>query len=146
MALSLFSDPFFTSPFGALVDFDLPKSYKDDMRAVLNMKSSVDVIEKPDSYVFHADLPGMRKEDVKVQLKEGRMLSISGERNREEVEENEKYHLVERSSGRFERMFKLPQNADISKIGAKCVDGVLTITVPKRPQEERPKTTDIAIM
>eukprot|EP00899_Mesostigma_viride_P017725 jgi/Mesvir1/25954/Mv20946-RA.1 len=133
-------------PFGALVNFDLPKSYQDDMKALLNMKSAVDVIEKPDSYIFHADLPGMRKEDVKVQLKEGRMLSISGERSREEVKEDEKYHLVERSSGRFERMFRLPQNADTSKIGAKCVDGVLTITVPKLPPAERAKTTDIAIM
>eukprot|EP00899_Mesostigma_viride_P000968 jgi/Mesvir1/10872/Mv14211-RA.1 len=146
MALSLFNDPFFTSPFGSLINVDLPKSYKEDMKALLNMKSAVDVLEKPDSYIFHADLPGMRKEDVKVQLKEGRMLSISGERNREDVKDNEKYHLVERSSGRFERLFKLPQNADTSKIGAKCVDGVLTITVPKLPQEKQAKTTDIAIM
>eukprot|EP00899_Mesostigma_viride_P021806 jgi/Mesvir1/29627/Mv21479-RA.1 len=151
MALSLFNEPFLfesfpraMQPFGALVGFDLPKVYPDDMKAM--MKSTVDVVEKPDSYVFYADLPGMKKEDVKVQLKEGRVLSISGERNREEVKDNEKYHLVERSSGRFERLFKLPVNADVHKIGAKCVDGVLVISVPKKPAEEQVPPKEIAIM
>eukprot|EP00899_Mesostigma_viride_P009453 jgi/Mesvir1/18509/Mv14017-RA.1 len=149
MALSMFNDPFFFGssrfPLGVVpAHVDLPETYKDDMKALLNMKSSVDVIEKPDAYVFHADLPGMKKEDVKVQLKDGRMLSISGERTREEVKENEKNHLVERSSGRFERLFKLPQNVDPSKIAAKCADGVLTITIPKKAVEH--ETTDIKVM
>eukprot|EP00899_Mesostigma_viride_P009452 jgi/Mesvir1/18508/Mv14016-RA.1 len=127
-----------------MVTMDLPRGYTDqDVRAM--MKSSVDVIEKPDSYVFHVDLPGMKKEDVRVQLKDGRSLSIVGERNREQIKDNEKYHLAERSSGRFERIFKLPPNADTGKIGAKCADGVLTITVPKRPPEEQMKTAEIAI-
>eukprot|EP00899_Mesostigma_viride_P012380 jgi/Mesvir1/21142/Mv14190-RA.1 len=116
----------------------------DEGRISRTLRTAVDVIEKPDAYMFKADLPGMRKEDVRVRL-DGRMLSISGERARERIEDNERFHLVERTSGRFERQFKLPQNADLEKIQAKCEEGVLTVHVPKRAMEERPKAADIFI-
>eukprot|EP00898_Chlorokybus_atmophyticus_P007356 jgi/Chlat1/7621/Chrsp64S07160 len=105
--------------------------------------ASVDVVETKDAFEFHADVPGMKKEDIKVQVLEGRVLSISGERKQEEKKEGDNYHRVERSYGSFERAFKLPENTDPSKVTAKHENGVLTITVQKR--QEEPKTTAINI-
>eukprot|EP00898_Chlorokybus_atmophyticus_P007368 jgi/Chlat1/7632/Chrsp64S07110 len=106
--------------------------------------ASVDVVEKKDAFEFRADVPGMNKEDIKVQVLEGRVLSISGERKKEEKKEGDNWHRMERNYGRFERAFKLPQNTDPSKVTAKHENGVLTVSVQKH-QEEPPKTTDIAI-
>eukprot|EP00898_Chlorokybus_atmophyticus_P007351 jgi/Chlat1/7617/Chrsp64S07099 len=106
--------------------------------------ASVDVVEKKDAFEFHADVPGMNKEDIKVQVLDGRVLSISGERKQEEKKEGDNWHRVERSYGRFERSFRLPQNTDPSKITAKHENGVLTISVQKR-REDPPKTTEVTI-
>eukprot|EP00899_Mesostigma_viride_P018135 jgi/Mesvir1/26322/Mv22502-RA.1 len=156
MAMSLFGDPFFSTalnlPQATFPTFaEWPTTFARDMdwplgetRTMRNLKAAVDVIERPDSYIFRADMPGMKKENVRVHL-DGRTLSIGGERTREEVREDERFHLVERTLGRFERQFKLPPNADVDKIDARCEDGVLTVHVPKRPGEELPKAADIAV-
>ncbi|KAJ4790217.1 18.2 kDa class I heat shock protein [Rhynchospora pubera] len=83
-------------------------------------------------HVFKADLPGVKKEEVKVEVEEGNVLKISGERSREKEEKNDKWHRVERSSGRFLRSFRLPENAKVDQVKAAMENGVLTVTVPKQ--------------
>ena len=68
---------------------------------------------------------------MKVEVEEGRMLQISGERSKEQEEKNDKWHRVERSSGRFLRRFRLLENAKIDEVKACMENGVLTVMVPK---------------
>ncbi|XP_073017517.1 18.2 kDa class I heat shock protein-like [Primulina eburnea] len=91
----------------------------------------VDWKETPEAHVFKADLPGLNKEEVKVEVEEGGVLKISGERSREKEEKNDKWHRVERSSGKFLRRFRLPEGAKVEGIKAAMENGVLTVTVPK---------------
>ncbi|KAM7276600.1 hypothetical protein ACFE04_018466 [Oxalis oulophora] len=87
--------------------------------------------ETPEAHVIKADLPGLKKEEVKVEVEDGRVLQISGERSRENEEKNDKWHRVERCSGKFMRRFGLPDNVKIDQVKATMENGVLTITVPK---------------
>ena len=94
-------------------------------------RASVDWKETPAAHVFKADVPGLKKEEVKVEIEEGRVLRISGARNRETEERTDTWHRVERSSGRFLRRFRLPENARVDQVRASMENGVLTVTVPK---------------
>ena len=104
----------------------------------------IDWKETPQAHVFKADLPGLKKEEVKVEVEEGRVLQISGERSKEQEEKNEKWHRVERSSGKFLRRFRLPDNAKIDEVKACMENGVLTVTVPKE-EEKKPEVKPIEI-
>ncbi|RYR46268.1 hypothetical protein Ahy_A07g032010 isoform C [Arachis hypogaea] len=92
----------------------------------------VDWKETPEAHVFNVDLPGLKKEEVKVEVEDGRVLQISGERSRE------------RSTGKFMRRFRLPENANMDEIRAAMENGVLTITVPK-VEEKKPEIKSIQI-
>lgn len=94
--------------------------------------------------MFKADVPGLKKEEVKVEAEEGRILQISGERSKEKEEKNDKFHRVERSSGKFMRRFRLPENAKMDQIKASMENGVLTVTVPKE-EEKKPEVKAIDI-
>ncbi|GJV44873.1 ATP-dependent DNA helicase PIF1-like protein [Tanacetum coccineum] len=105
----------------------------------------IDWKETPEGHVFKADLPGLKKEEVKVEVEEGRVLQISGERSRENEEKNDKWHRLERSSGKFMRRFRLPENAKMDQIKATMENGVLTVTVPKvEDKKKEVKAIDIA--
>ncbi|KAK1298783.1 17.5 kDa class I heat shock protein [Acorus calamus] len=91
----------------------------------------IDWKETPEAQVFKADLPGLKKEEVKVEVEEGRVLQISGERSREKEEKIDTWHQVERSSGRFFRRFRLSEGAKVEQVKAAMENGVLTVTVPK---------------
>jgi len=90
----------------------------------------VDWKETEKEHVFKADMPGLKKEEIHVNV-EGRALSINGERIKEEAQKTDTWHWAERSSGQFMRKFKLPENADLDHVTAKVEDGVLTVGVPK---------------
>ena len=91
----------------------------------------VDIIEDDHEYLFKADLPEMKKDDVKVTI-EDRVLYISGERKTEKEEKKRKFHRLERFFGTFERTFTVPEDADTTKIVAEFHDGVLWIRLSKR--------------
>ena len=74
---------------------------------------------------------GLSKEEVKVQVEQGRVLQISGERKKEETKSSDRWHRVERSHRSFLRRFKLPENTKVEEVKAAMENGVLTVTVPK---------------
>ncbi|CAL1400494.1 unnamed protein product [Linum trigynum] len=104
----------------------------------------IDWKETPEAHIFNADLPGVKKEEVKVEVEDGRILQISGERSKEQEEKNDKWHRVERSSGKFMRRFRLPENAKLDQVKASLENGVLTVTVPKQ-EEKKPEVKSIDI-
>ncbi|CAH1435887.1 unnamed protein product [Lactuca virosa] len=120
---------------------NLPESSR-ETAAIANAR--IDWKETPEAHVFKADLPGLKKEEVKVEVEEGRVLQISGERSKEHEEKNDKWHRVERSSGKFLRRFRLPENAKTEEVKASMENGVLTVTVPKA-EEKKPEVKSIDI-
>ncbi|KAL1196117.1 17.6 kDa class I heat shock protein 3 [Cardamine amara subsp. amara] len=113
-----------------------------DVAAFTNAK--VDWRETPETHVFKADLPGLKKEEVKVEVEDRNILQISGERSSENEEKSDKWHRVERSSGKFIRRFRLPENAKMEEVKACMENGVLSVTVPKEP-ERKPEVKSIDI-
>lgn len=90
------------------------------------------------------DIPGMKKEDVKIEVEEEkRVLRVSGERKAEEEVKDERWHRVERTVGKFWRQFRLPANADMGGVRARLDDGVLRITVPKSTEQEVKKEAKV---
>ena len=91
-----------------------------------------DVRETPQAYVVSAELPGVKKDDIQVEI-EGNEVTISAEARREtETKEGGKWLRIERFSGKAGRRFALPQDLDEAKAAAKFVDGVLELTLPKK--------------
>ncbi|KAK9057488.1 hypothetical protein SSX86_022324 [Deinandra increscens subsp. villosa] len=124
-------------------DFPISSSnVSNETSALVNAR--VDWKETPEAHVFKADLPGIKKEEVKVEVEDGRVLQITGERNVEKEDKNDTWHRVERSSGKFTRRFRLPENAKLDEVKAAMENGVLTITVPKE-EEKKPDVKSIQI-
>lgn len=103
----------------------------------------VDVLEREGKFVVHADLPGMSKEDIKVDVSDG-LLTIQGERKHEKKEEREGYCYSECSYGSFYRALPLPEGADVSKATAEFRNGVLEVIVPA-PSLPEPKAKRLEI-
>jgi HSP20 family protein len=101
-----------------------------------------EVKERADAYVFTADLPGVKEEDVDISLQNG-ILTIGGTRAAENKVEGETTYVYERQYGSFSRSFALPEVADSDKVEARLVNGVLNVTVGKK-QEAKPKKIGIS--
>ncbi|MBX3183470.1 MAG: Hsp20/alpha crystallin family protein [Polyangiaceae bacterium] len=138
--LSLFRrDPF---GFGFGFESGLPRLLRDLARAdesgvargAAAFVPSFDVKETAEGFVLTADLPGVKPEDVEVSVN-GNLLTVSGKRQVEERKEGESFHQIERSYGSFRRLFTLPDNVS-PDVEAQLRDGVLTLTVPKRPESK----------
>ncbi|MCH8567383.1 MAG: Hsp20/alpha crystallin family protein [Balneolales bacterium] len=95
-----------------------------------SFKPVVDVTETDKNYQIQVALPGMKKDDVSIEL-EDNSLTIAGERNYRKEEEGRKFHLVETSYGKFARTFTLPRNVNRESIEATMEDGILTLTIHK---------------
>jgi HSP20 family protein len=100
-----------------------------------------DVKETSDSYVFQADLPGVKEDDIEISLT-GNRLTVSGHRDEERREEGDRYYAYERSYGSFSRSFTLPEGVDHDKVHAELKHGVLTVTFQKKP-EVQPKRIEL---
>lgn len=90
----------------------------------------VDIVEKDNQFEVHASLPGLKKEDIKIDLKND-VLTISGERKFQNEQKEAKYHLVESHYGSFSRSFSLPETVNKESIQAEFKDGILNLTLPK---------------
>lgn len=101
-----------------------------------------EVRETKDSYVFKADLPGTKKEDLDISLI-GNRLQVTGRRDEEEEARDDTYYAYERSYGSFTRSFTLPDTADTEHVRSELRDGVLTLVVPKKP-EAQPRRIQIS--
>jgi HSP20 family protein len=93
---------------------------------------AVDVEEEKDAIVVRAELPGLKAEDVKIDLDKN-VLTLSGERRLDKAREKEGFRRIERRYGSFARSFALPETVDGDNIDASLTDGVLTVRIPKRP-------------
>lgn len=101
----------------------------------------MDIVESEKDFTVKVELPGMKKEDIKINI-ENNTLSIEGERKTESEEKGKTFHRIERSYGQFYRAVSLPKHVDDAKIKAEFNDGLLTITLPKA---ETAKTKAIEI-
>ena len=104
------------------------------VRDTRNWSPAVDVKETDNSFVLSADIPGLTKKDIKINVASGK-LSISGERTYETDQEKDNYHYRERRFGSFDRSFNLPETVDEDNISASFKNGILTIQLPKHEVE-----------
>jgi len=93
----------------------------------------VDITESDDEYAVAAELPGVKKDDLTLEIEEG-VLTIRGEKKEERDEKKEKGRRLERYYGAFSRSFSLPSDANADKVEASFTDGVLTVSIPKKPE------------
>jgi len=99
---------------------------------VADWSPEIDISEDDRGYLLKADLPEMKKDDVRVTVEDG-ILCVSGERKSETEDLKRKFHRTERSFGNFRRSFTLPQDADSTKVTADFRDGVLKVHLPTTP-------------
>ena len=102
---------------------------------------TVDVSETENGFEIHAELPGVAKDDLHVSVKDN-LLTLSGEKRQEKVDDTQNYRSVERRYGSFQRRFTLPREVATDDIKAEFSDGVLTLSIPK---PEAAKPTEIPI-
>ena len=110
-----------------------------EMPSLWNMDRDLgraDLSETDEGYELQLDLPGMKKDDINVELTEG-LLTVSGERSDEREDERKGYYLSERSYGSVRRSFRVPESVRIEDIKAQFNDGVLTLTMPKTEEAQK---------
>jgi HSP20 family protein len=124
-------------------DFDpwrLPSPRSFFAHSALGSGLAVDIVEKDKSFEITAELPGLTEKDVHVELVNG-SLRIHGEKKEEKEEKRKDFYLSERRYGSFERRFPVPDGVDIDKLDASFKQGVLTITLPKTAEAQKPTKT-----
>lgn len=126
-----------------LTEFDKDMHFKDP-----GFEPIVDIHEDENNIYLEAEIPGVKKEDIKVSINEEHSLVIKGKKERQEKKEENKdgntYLRIERHFGEFSRSFMLPENVDHEKISAEFKDGVLNVTLSKK-EPEKPKELSIDI-
>ena len=120
-----------------------PQTNGKEAIVVADWAPSVDVSETDGEYQIKAEIPDVKKEDVKVTLENG-VLTIQGERKFEKEEKGKKYHRVERSYGSFVRSFTLPDLVDEANVKAEFKDGVLNLKLPKS-EKVKPKAIEVTV-
>ena len=144
MAITLFRN---RAPFEGLNSWfdDIDTWFDTGFADVPDMKwrPAIDVEEKEGTYMVRADLPGLKKKDIHIELRDG-YLTLRGERKSEHEEKDDTFRRVERTYGSFERTFRVPEGVTEKDIHAKYSDGVLELTVPT-PKVKKPKTVELKI-
>ena len=103
----------------------------------------VDISETEKEFKITAEIPGIKREDVKISIEDG-VLTVHGERKEEKEEKGHKLHRVERFYGSFSRSFVLPQNTDEKHVDATFKDGLLTLVIPKK-EADKPKSIEVQV-
>jgi HSP20 family protein len=116
---------------------------KEGETSVMRVMPPADIIEENDHFKVTLEMPGLKKEDIKVTLEDS-TLTISGEKKKETETKEQTYHRVERSFGSFVRTFEMPSIVDAAKINAEFKDGILTVLLPKSEQA-KPKEIQISV-
>ena len=116
---------------------------ENEAMTVADWTPSVDISETTAEYVIKAEIPEVKKEDVKVTLEHG-VLTVQGVRRQEAEEKGKKYHRVERSYGSFVRSFSLPDLVDDTKVQADLKEGILTLHLPKS-EKAKPKAIEVKV-
>jgi HSP20 family protein len=138
-------------PFGEMEDlfdrfsrpFGWSHRFGQELARVDEWAPRVDISETDKEFAINAEVPDIRKEDVKVNVENG-ILTFSGERKQEKEEKGKRFHRVERCYGSFSRSFALPDNVDEAKIDAKFKDGMLKLTLPKT-ETKKPKAIEVKV-
>ncbi len=137
-----FSSSSFPMPFGRR-KFDVEPFFRRELMG--HGIPAVDIAEKEKSFEISAELPGMDEKNIEIKLSNGNLV-IKGEKKEETEEKKKDYYLSERHYGSFERIFNLPKGVDADKIEASFSKGVLTISMPKKPEAMKPeKHIDIKV-
>jgi HSP20 family protein len=118
--------------FDRLFDSFFNPSYEEET-ALSAFNPAVDIVEEDQAYQVHVELPGLTKDDIKLNIKDN-YLSISGEKKRESKVEEKNYQRTERIFGSFQRNFRLSDSVDVDKIEAEFKDGVLNVVIPKKKE------------
>lgn len=129
-----FGRDFWRSPFRRSA-FDIEPFWGGEAKFVT--APAVDIAEKDNAYEITADLPGLDEKNIEVQLSNGN-LTIKGEKKEEKEEKKKDFYLQERRFGSFERTFGVPEGVDTDKVEASFKKGVLTVTLPKKPEAQKP--------
>jgi HSP20 family protein len=134
------TNDFVPASFGSLID----RFFNDTMARSggSSFMPKVDVIENTDSFEIHFAVPGLSKEDFKIELNDN-LLTVSGERKFSDEKKDKNYHSIETQYGSFSRSFSLPDNTDAGKINAKYNNGILELTVPKDEKKALKQTIKV---
>ena len=111
--------------------------------SIADWTPSCNVSESADEYRIEAELPGVKQDDLEVNV-ENRVLTLRGERKEKKEEKGKKYHRVESSYGSFMRSFSLPDDADEDKVAAEYKDGLLTVRIPRtEPKHSKARSVEV---
>ncbi|OZB46966.1 MAG: heat-shock protein [Thiomonas sp. 14-66-4] len=119
------------------------KSTTGEIATIADWSPQVDIAETPKEFTIKAEIPEVKKEDVKVSIDSG-VVTIQGERKQEKEEKDKKFHRIERFYGSFSRSFSLPENIDANAAQATFKDGVLTLQIPKTAAAQ-PKAIEVKV-
>jgi HSP20 family protein len=120
-----------------------PAGERQETMASADWVPLVDVVETESEFLLLAELPGVRKSDVKLSIQSG-VLTLSGHREQPEQGKGERHHRTERSYGRFARSFAVPDLVDEQKLSAEFKDGILTVHLPKA-EKAKPRSVDVKV-
>jgi len=123
--------------------FDAPASSGATVGATRQWVPAMDLVETPEHYVLRADLPGLTREDVKIELEEN-VLTVSGERRSADQFSGDGFHRIERAVGTFARSLTLPTGVEAERIEATFANGVLEVRIPK-PEQRKPRRVEIGL-
>jgi len=123
-------DDFFNDPF-----------FNSEPSETINWTPRVEVDENEDEFLMHVEVPGMKKKDIDISVKDN-MITVSGEKKERVKKKESQCHLNEINYGKFSRSFQLPNNVDTDKIKGNWEDGILTVSIPKT-EVAKPRKIDI---